>query len=215
MAASTPNRALILIDVQNEYVSGNLPIEYPPLAVSLPNIGLAAQAAKAAGIPLVVVQQMAPASSPVFAAGSPGWELHPIAAGLAADLLVQKTLPSALAGTGLGEWLRQHQVDTLAVAGYMTQNCNESTIRQAAHEGWAVEYLHDAAGAVSYRNRMGLLDARTMHEASCVVMQARFAAVMTTAEWIDLIGTGTAAARETLYGSYVNTHPAASMVAAG
>src|SRR3546814_4933159 len=34
-----PQRALVVIDVQNEYVTGNLRIEYPPVEDSLRNIG--------------------------------------------------------------------------------------------------------------------------------------------------------------------------------
>ena len=37
---TTPRRALIVIDVQNEYVSGDLPIEYPDIHSSLANIGM-------------------------------------------------------------------------------------------------------------------------------------------------------------------------------
>lgn len=204
-AQGAPRRALILIDVQNEYVTGKLRIEYPPLETSLPNIARAMAAAREAGIPLVVVQQVAPATSPIFAEGSDGAQLHDVVAG-ACDLLVHKTLPSALAQTGLADWLRQRGIDTVVVAGYMSQNCNESTIRQAAHEGWAVEYLHDAAGAVSYCNEMGRLEARTMHEASCIVLQSRFAAVMTTEAWIALVASGKPAPRETLYASYLRAH---------
>lgn len=204
--SQTPKRALILIDVQNEYVTGKLPIEYPALDISLPNIALAIETAQKNAIPIVVVQQMAPSTAPVFAEGSEGWKLHPLVADIPTDLLVQKTLPSALAETNLGGWLKARGIDTLVVAGYMSQNCNESTIRQAAHEGWAVEYLHDAAGAISYRNALGLLPAKAMHEASCVVLQSRFAAVMTTREWIELVGLGTPAARDSLYQSYLRAH---------
>lgn len=199
---STPKRALILIDVQNEYVSGNLPIEYPPMETSLPNISRALAAARGAGLPVVLVQHTEAPGAPVFAEGSHGWELHDSVRGVAPDLLVQKTLPSALAGTGLGSWLRQRGVDTLVVAGYMSQNCNESTIRQAAHEGWAVEYLHDAAGAISYCNDLGHLPARQMHEASCIVLQSRFAAVLGTAQWLQLLRSGERAPRDNLYASY-------------
>ena len=68
-AVSRPanRRALIVIDVQNEYVTGNLPIEYPPLDVSLANIGRAIDAAHAAGVPVIVVQHVAPAGAPIFA----------------------------------------------------------------------------------------------------------------------------------------------------
>ena len=51
-----PRRALIVIDVQNEYVTGNLPIEYPDVQLSLANVGAAINAARAAGIPAAVLQ---------------------------------------------------------------------------------------------------------------------------------------------------------------
>jgi nicotinamidase-related amidase len=191
-----------LIDVQNEYVTGKLPIEYPSLNVSLPNLAQAIAVAQAHDIPIVVVQQMAAKDAPIFAQGSHGWKLLPMVANLTPALLVQKTRPSALAGTGLGAWLKDSDIDTLVVAGYMSQNCNESTIRHAAHAGWCVEYLHDAAGAVSYHNSMGLLPAKAMHEASCIVLQSRFAAVMGTAEWAELVARGHAAAQPSLLSSY-------------
>ena len=102
-ANSLPNRALLLIDVQNEYVTGKLPIEYPSLDVSLPNIAKAIVVAQQNNIPIVVVQQMAPHGSPIFELGTPGWELLPFVAALTPTLMVQKTLPSALDGTGLGD----------------------------------------------------------------------------------------------------------------
>ena len=150
---STPHRALVVIDVQNEYESGALRIEYPPVADSLRRIGQAMDAAHAAGIPVIVVQQMAPAESPLFAAGSHGWELHEVVAGRPRDHYVPKRLPSAFAGTNLAEWLRQHGVDTLAVVGYMTHNCDDTTIKHAVDAGLQVKFLADAAGSVAYANR--------------------------------------------------------------
>src|SRR5687768_16445787 len=73
MNASNRNkRALVVIDVQNDYFADGLPIEYPPVARTLPNIGRAMDAARAAGVPVVVVQNTAPAGSPVFDKGTPG-----------------------------------------------------------------------------------------------------------------------------------------------
>jgi nicotinamidase-related amidase len=129
-----------------------------------------------------------------------------VVASLTPDLLIHKQLPSALAGTELAEWLKKEEIDTLTVAGYMTQNCNESTIRQAAHEGWSVEFLHDAAGTVSFRNSQGLLTAEDMHKAACVVLQSRFAAVMTTQEWTRCIQSGNAPIRDSIYQSYKQAH---------
>ena len=49
-------RALIVIDVQNEYFDGALPITDPPREQSLENIGRAMEAATAAGVPVIVVR---------------------------------------------------------------------------------------------------------------------------------------------------------------
>ena len=198
MKTNVQKRALLLIDVQNEYVTGNLPIEYPPLESSLPNITEAIARAKEYGIPIIVVKQVAPAASTIFSLGSQGAELHPIVHSIGADLVVEKSLPSALAGTGLGEWFRSQKIETLVVAGFMSQNCVESTIRHAAHEGWPVEYLHDASGTVSFENKMGFLSAKAMHEAVCIVLQSRFAAVLRTNEWCELVAKGAAAHKETI-----------------
>ena len=73
-------RALIVIDVQNEYVSGKLPICSPDLFTSMPNIEVAMDKASDAGIPLVVVTHVEDASSPLFARGSSGAGLHEIMA---------------------------------------------------------------------------------------------------------------------------------------
>lgn len=195
----SPKRALIVVDVQNEYVSGNLRIEYPDVQQSLVNIGRAMDAARAAGIPVVVVQHLAPETSPLFARGSLQAELHPLVADKHRDLLIEKSMASALTGTGLGAWLREHEIDTLSVVGYMTHNCDDSTVRQARHEGWNVELLHDAAGSVPYANALGAATAEEIHRVFTVVMHTGFAAVVSTAEWLAALEHGTSLQADNIY----------------
>ena len=196
-----PKRALIVIDVQNEYVSGGLLIEYPDVRQSLANIASAMDAARAAGIPVVVVQHLAPETSPLFARGSVQAALHPLVAGRHRDLLVEKSMASALTGTGLGAWLREREIDTLSVVGYMTHNCDDSTVRQARHEGWNVELLHDAAGSVPYANALGSATAEEIHRVFTVVMHTGFAAVVSTAEWLAALERGEALQADNIYQS--------------
>ncbi len=186
-APRVPRRALIVIDVQNEYVSGNLRIEHPPVHDSLKQIGRAIDAAHAAGVPVVLVQNDAPPTAPLFAQGSEGHALHPVVATRRHDHLLHKTLPGAFTETGLAEWLAEHGIDTLAVAGYMTHNCDAATIIDAVHRGFAVEFLVDASGAVPYRNDAGFASAEDIHRVFSVVLHARFAAVVTTARWIEAL----------------------------
>ena len=140
---SNPRRALVVIDVQNEYETGGLRIQYPPVADSLRNIGRAMDAAHAAGVPVIVVQQSSPADAPLFATGSRGWELHEVVASRPRDHYLRKLLPSAFAGTDLGAWLTAHAVDTLAVVGYMTHNYDDTTIKHAFDAGLQSDQLRD------------------------------------------------------------------------
>ncbi|KND61360.1 Amidase [Candidatus Burkholderia verschuerenii] len=196
-----PRRALIVIDVQNEYITGNLPIEYPDVNTSFANIGRAMDAADAHGVPIVIVQNFAPATAPIFARGSKGAELHESVASRKRAHYVEKSLPSAFAGTDLADWLKANEIDTIVVAGYMTHNCDDSTIRQAVHMGLSAEFLVDATGSVPYDNRAGRASAEEIHRVFTVVMQSRFAAVLTTDEWIAALDSGEPPARDNIYTS--------------
>ena len=139
---TAPRRALLVIDVQNEYFTGDMPIEYPSVDISLPNIVQAMAAARAAGVPVIVVQHDAPEASPIFAKGSDGWQLHPQVAAFAADHRINKTMGSAFAGTDLRAWLDSHGTHPERHRLH-THNCDAATIYQAAHDGVQVEFLQD------------------------------------------------------------------------
>jgi nicotinamidase-related amidase len=196
-----PKRALIVIDVQNEYFTGSLRIEYPSVEQSLPNICWAMDAARAAGLPVAVVQHVGPENSPIAGRGSRGAELHPMIAERHHDLLIEKSKTSALNATALGAWLREREIDTLTVVGYMTHNCVTATTLQAAQEGWRVELLHDACGSVPYANAAGSATAEEIHRVYTVVMHTGFAAVATTAQWLSAIKSGEALVADNIFHS--------------
>lgn len=188
--STPPRRALLVIDVQNDYFHGELRIEYPPVEDSLPNIGRAMDAARAAGIPVVVIQHNG------FGLGTPGWQLHEVVAGRPHDHHINKTMPSVFTDTDLAAWLAEHRIDTLSIVGYMTQNCNASTIFEARHRHLNVEFLSDAAGAVPYANRAGQASAEEIHRVLSVVFESNFAAVLSTAEWMAAVRDGQAPQRD-------------------
>jgi nicotinamidase-related amidase len=202
MNNSIPRRALIVIDVQNEYVTGGLQIQYPPVNTSLRHIARAMDGARAAGIPVIVIQQTSPADAPLFAIGTPGWELHETVAKRPHDHYQRKPLPSAFAGTDLADWLAEHQIDTLTVVGYMTHNCDDTTVKHAFDRGLQVEFLHDASGTVPYANRAGFASAEEIHRVYSVVQQSRFAAVLSTDEWLECVATGSVPERDTIHASH-------------
>jgi nicotinamidase-related amidase len=184
--ADDTSRALLVIDVQNEYFTGKLPVKHP--ANSLINILRAMDAAKNAGVPVIVVQHTAPQpDSSVFRKGTPEWELLPEVAGRPHDLLLQKNLPGSFTGTELEPWLRQQGVGTVVISGYMTQMCCDTTARQACHLGFGVEFLSDATGTLDFKNEAGAVSAEELHRATLVTQQMRFSRVLPTQEWLKIL----------------------------
>lgn len=202
---ASPRRALLVIDVQNEYFTGNFQIEYPPTTISLNNIGTAMDEASAAGVPVIVVQHVTPEGAPIFAKGSHGWQLHPDIARRPADHHINKTTANAFTGTDLAEWLSAKNIDTLTVVGYMTHNCDAATIFHAVQAGLKLELLEDATGSLSYENAAGKASAEEIHRVFCTVFHSGFAAVTTTVNWISAVKEGRALEQDNVYMSNQRT----------
>ena len=183
-----PKRALIVIDVQNEYFDGALPISAPATETSLANIGRTMDAATAAGVPVIVVRHGdADPEAPIFREGSHAWELHPEIERRSRDHLVEKTYPGSFTGTNLAEILEAGGVETVAITGYMTHMCVDTTSRQAAHMGLGVEILNDATGTLALENSGGAATGEELHRATLVAQGQFFADVVTTDEWLGRI----------------------------
>lgn len=193
-------RALLVIDVQNEYVTGNLPIAFPPVEESLGNIGRAIDAANAAGVAVIVIQHSAP-GAPIFDPSSQGWQLHEVVASRPCEVAFEKSEANAFVETGLDDWLREHSIDTLTLVGYMTQHCDETTAKHAADAGYAVELLSDATGTLPLANAAGSATAEEIHRVITVMLHSEFAAVATTEAWIAMLDEGGELPRDDVYSS--------------
>lgn len=175
------SRALIVIDVQNEYFSGALPIRYP--VGHLESILDVMDAANAAKCPTIVVRHHQPdPDSPLFRKGSPEWELNPEVANRPRDLLVDKQLPGSFTNTSLHEFLKERAIDRVTIAGYMTQVCCDTTARQAMHLGYDVEFLSDATATLDVENSAGKVTAEQMQESILVAQQMFISEVIDSAE---------------------------------
>jgi nicotinamidase-related amidase len=177
-------RALLVIDVQNEYFTGLLPVTYPHNSSS--NIVTAIQAASDAHIPIVMVQHTSKAKA--FVKGTQGWELHESVKNAKTAHTIEKTMASSFVGTDLEDWLRKNGIDTVVISGYMTQHCCDTTARYAYHLGFNVEFLSDATGTLAFENKAGKATAEELHRATLVEQAFRFSnVIMSTQEWIETI----------------------------
>jgi len=190
---TSPRRALVVIDVQQQYSSGPLEVQHPPHAESLPRITAALDAANQAGVPVAAFQHTTAAGAPVFDPTTPQWQLHPeveqrLRPG---SFRSEKQFGTVFAGTGLVDWLRERDIDTLTLVGYMTNNCVLASAAAAETHGLSVEVLSDATGAINITNEAGSVDARTVHTTLLALLNSNWAAVADTDQWVQAVGAGT------------------------
>ncbi|MGB9176432.1 MAG: isochorismatase family protein [Methanoregula sp.] len=147
--------ALLIIDVQNEYFTGRLPMTHP--AVSLENILMAMDRAHDGRMPVVFIQHTnAAPEATTFRKGTPAWEFHDEIKRRHADVVIEKTLPGSFTGTPLENWLRERSIATVTIAVSMTRICCDTTARRAFHRTYAVNFLADATGMLSITNNSRL-----------------------------------------------------------
>lgn len=197
---TAPRRALIVVDVQQEYFDGILQIQSPSREQSLANIVAALEVADRQDLPVVVVQHQLPEGAPVFAVGSESWSLHPeVEQRLKPSWKrVTKDKGSVFAGTDVAAWLAEQGVDTITIVGFMTNNCDIATAVGAEELGLAAEILSDASGAIHLANEAGKVSADQLHQTLLVLLHSNFAAVASTETWAEAVAAGEALAKSDL-----------------
>ncbi|WP_306601796.1 cysteine hydrolase family protein [Geothrix sp. 21YS21S-2] len=143
------NKALLVIDVQNDYFPGGA---YPlwNAEAALDNVVEAIAKATSEGIPVILIQHIAEGPAPFFNEGTPGVRIHPriLAAAPQAPVVV-KHHADAFHQTTLERTLRDLGVTELVVAGMMTQNCVTHTAISRAAEPYQVTVLGDCCATAS------------------------------------------------------------------
>ena len=179
-------RALLVIDVQREYFDGALPITHP--VGHLDRILHVMDAGRKAGIPTAVIRHHQPdPNSPIFCLHSEMWQLHPEVASRPHEILIDKQLPGSFTKTGLEDWLKSIDAETVSIAGYMTHMCCDTTARQAFHRGYAVEFLKDATGTLRVENQAGTATAEELQNSILVAQQMFISEVIGSDEWTSRI----------------------------
>ena len=152
--AATPQRALIVIDLQNDYFpDGKFPL-WNTEAV-LAQVESAIARARGQGVPVILVQHIADApngAAPFFNAGTSGVELHPRILAAAPDaVVVTKAQADGFLNTTLEEKLAELGVD-IAVA--------EEAAQTAEYFGGNVDRIYDV-GVSGLHRLLSRLDQRT------------------------------------------------------
>jgi len=98
----------------------------------------------------------------------------------------QKSRHSALVGTGLSVWLREHGIGRLIVAGIRTEQCCETTTRHASDEGFEVDYVAEATLTFDMKHLDGSpLPAADIVARTTAVLKDRFATICSVEQALE------------------------------
>jgi len=147
-------RALLVIDVQNEYFTGKLPVKYPKN--SFTNILKAMDCAKENGVSVILIQHTNPDEDAItFNEGTSQLKIHDDVLKRNHAITIEKTLLGSFTGTELESWLGKN-IKQVVICGYMTQMCCDTTAKQAMIFGFQcriLERCHWNTGCIKLRRR--------------------------------------------------------------
>jgi nicotinamidase-related amidase len=136
--------ALLIIDVQQALCVGDeAGFEIDRV---LERINMLGAKARAAGIPVVLVQHEEPGSPLQY--GEPGWQLADGLVAAPEDLRVRKSTPDSFHNTGLQGLLQERNITDLIICGQQSDCCVDSTVRRALALGYNVVLAADAHSTI-------------------------------------------------------------------
>jgi nicotinamidase-related amidase len=181
-----PKRALVLIDVQNDYFPGG---KWPLRGIesAADNAARLLAAARAAGDLVVHVRHEFPtADAPFFAPGSQGASIHPKVRGLDSEPIVLKHHVNSFRETDLKAILDRHGVEEVVICGAMSHMCVDAGVRAASDLGYKCIVVHDACATRDQEFAGTVVPAADVHAAFMAALGVGYAKLVSTDEYITV-----------------------------
>ncbi|WP_428247013.1 cysteine hydrolase family protein [Ferrovibrio sp.] len=168
--------ALVLIDHQQEYTIGKLPLVGIDAAVA--ELKLLIAAARKAGAPVVHVRHQGKPGG-AFDLDGPGGQFIPGLEPVAGETAITKGLPNGFANTNLKDVLTGLGRKEIVVGGFATHMCISATVRSAVDNGFRVGVVANACATRDLPDPLGGVQTADMvHRATMAALNDRFATVV-------------------------------------
>ena len=178
------NRALIVIDVQKGFTEHDVRGERNNPDCE-DNIVKLIAAWRENNLPLVYVKHNSKSETSVLRPNQPGNDFKDIITG-APDLLVTKSVNSAFYGTpDLYQWLKENNIDSVAICGIQTNMCCETTARMAGNLGLDTWFILDATHTFAKEFNGKKVSAEELAQTTALNLSGEFAEILNTDEAIS------------------------------
>jgi nicotinamidase-related amidase len=170
-------RALVVVDIQNDYFPGGAnPLDGPEAAAGKARSLL--DAFRASGEQIVHVRHVWDAPDALYLRpGTHGGEINDAVGPESGETVVEKAFPNAFLETPLDAQLKDAGVDRLLVCGMMTSMCVDATVRAAVDLGYDVAVAHDACATMALEFGDRRIAAADVHAAFLAALADGYATV--------------------------------------
>lgn len=172
--------SLVVIDIQEEYRTGALPLANVDKAAAAAADVLAL--ARLNGVPVFHVLHRVSGDAPIFNPSLPTYAEMPEIAAVDGEPIIVKTLPNAFAGTDLDAQLRATGRPEIIFVGMQTHMCISASARAALDLGYRSTVVADACATRDLPDGQGgKLEAEFVHRAALAELADAFATVVLNA----------------------------------
>jgi len=167
--------AVVLIDMQMEYLAGRLPL--PGAQPAVLEAARLLRLARDAGRPVIHIQHRGRAGE-LFDPAGPGFRLADSVAPAGREPVLNKGLPNAFTGTELDQVLKGCGASQIVFGGFMTHMCVSSTVRAALDHGYSAVVVASACATRDLPDgRGGVVSAEVLHQVELAALADRFAII--------------------------------------
>ena len=180
-AANLSNASLLIIDAQNEYLSG--PLALSGMDAATANIARLLDAARKARRPVIHIRHL----GTVGGMFDPQGERGAFIKGLEPqgdELIIEKRMPNAFNDTGLQKALENLGSLDVIVCGFMSHSSISTTVRAAKDYGFRCTLVEDACATRDLPTRNGVIPAADVQRTEMAIMNDNFATLALTQDLI-------------------------------
>ena len=176
-AANLSNASLLIIDAQNEYLSG--PLALSGMDAATANIARLLEAARKARRPVIHIRHL----GTVGGMFDPQGERGAFIKGLEPqgdELIIEKRMPNAFNDTGLQKALENLGSLDVIVCGFMSHSSVSTTVRAAKDYGLRCTLVSDACATRDLPTADGIISAEQVQKTEVAIMNDNFATLTLT-----------------------------------
>lgn len=178
------NKALLIIDIQNDYFDGGA----NPLMGSMEaseNASRILEHFRNNNYSIVHIQHLSTRpGSTFFIPDTKGAEIHHNVLPMDGEKVIVKNYPNSFRETALLKYLSDHNIEELIVCGMMTHMCVDATVRAAKDYGFEITVIGDACATKNLSIHDKEVEADNVQNAFLSALDYFYATITTTEDYL-------------------------------